>query len=64
MSWRNDPVTEKQLKMITDMIEFSEFPLPKFTGKTKGEASDYINKWLSKSHESLLDIYDTTQGIP
>lgn len=46
MSWRNDPVTDKQLQLINDMFEFSDYPLPLFEGKTKGEASDYINKYV------------------
>ena len=64
MSWRNDPITEKQKSLISDMIEFSEYPLPTFTGKTKGEASDYIDKYIAISHRTLLGCYDETQGIP
>lgn len=64
MSWRNDPITEKQKAMISDMMEFSEYPLQKFTGKTKGEASDYIDKYIAISHQTLLDYYDESQGIP
>ncbi len=64
MTWRDDPVTEKQLEMIDNMHDFSEYPLPPFTGKTKGDASDYIATWLAKSHESILDCWDKTQGIP
>lgn len=64
MAWRDDPATEKQLEMIRNMNEFSEYPLPPFKGKTKGEASDYIDTWIAKSHESILDCWDVTQGIP
>lgn len=51
MNWRNDPVTEKQINYIKEMNEFSDFPIPKFTGKTKGEASDYINRYQKLAHE-------------
>jgi len=64
MSWRDDPATEKQLETIRNMHEFSEWPLPKFTGKTKGEAADYIDRWIAKAHESILDCWDVTQGTP
>lgn len=63
MSWRDDPATEKQLEMIRDIREFSDWPLPLFTGKTKGEASDYIDRWIGKAHETILDCWDVTQGI-
>ena len=53
---RNDPVTQKQLYYIMEMNEFSEFPLPKFEGKTKGEAYDYINKYIKQAHTSTWDI--------
>ena len=53
MSWRNDPVTDKQLQLINDMFEFSDYPLPLFEGKTKGEASDYINKYVKLAHENV-----------
>lgn len=59
--WRNDPVTDKQKRLIAEMNEFSEFPLPPFTGKTKGEASDYISANLSKSHEKF-DLYEDNYG--
>lgn len=49
--------TEKQLKLIAEMQEFSEFPIPRFDGTTKQEASEYIDKWLSKSHE-CMDLYE------
>ena len=64
VSWRDDPVTEKQLEMIKNMHEFSDWPLPKFTGKTKGEAADYIDTWIAKANSSILDCWDVTQGIP
>lgn len=49
-NWRNDPATEKQLKYIFEMQEFSYIPLPPFTGTTKGEASDYIKKHHKTAH--------------
>ena len=49
--WRNDPATEKQLAYIEEMQEFSDFPIPRFTGRTKGEASDYIDRWSKTAHE-------------
>jgi hypothetical protein len=64
MTWRDDPATEKQLEMIRNMREFSDWPLPPFTGETKVEASDYIDRWNAKAHESILDCWDETQGIP
>lgn len=49
--WRKDPATEKQLTYIAEMQEFSDFPIPQFTGTTKGEASDYIDRWSMRAHE-------------
>lgn len=63
-TWRDDPITEKQQQLIDDMQEFSEYPLPLFSGNTKGEACDYIDKWIGKSHETVLVCWDTSQGIP
>ena len=51
--WRNDPITVKQKECIKEMQEFSHYPLPKFKGKTKGEASDYIDKWSELAHEDV-----------
>lgn len=50
--WRSDPATEKQLAYIQEMQEFSDYPLPRFTGSTKGEASDYIDRWSAIAHEA------------
>ena len=55
-NWRNDSVTQKQLDYIMEMNEFSEFPLPKFEGKTKGEAYDYINENSKLAHTSSWAI--------
>ena len=53
-NWRDDPATEKQLAYIMEMYEFSEYPIPPFVGKTKGEASDYIDKYAKRAHERVL----------
>lgn len=54
--WRSDPATEKQKAYIEEMQEFSDFPIPSFTGSTKGEASDYIERWSKTAHEAA-DFY-------
>ena len=56
--WRAEKATEEQLALIADMMEFSEMPIPVFTGTTKGEAADYINKWMGTAHESMLSVYE------
>lgn len=53
MKWREDAITDKQRKCIEEMQEFSYYPLPKFNGTTKGEASDYINKFSELAHEDV-----------
>lgn len=55
-SWRNKGVTEKQKQYILEMNEFSEYQLPVFDGATRGEASDYIDKWSKLAHESRWAI--------
>lgn len=62
MSWRSEKATDKQLRYIAEMQEFSEHELPKFTGTTKGEASDYINKWNKLAHETMIDAYEYTHS--
>ena len=52
-NWRNDPITEKQMELIKDMIEFSAYPVPMFKGTTKGEASDFIDKYGKLAHEDV-----------
>ena len=50
MNWRNDRPTYKQLNLIKDIEdEFGE----KFTGTTKGEATDYIEKWLKTTKQDI-----------
>ena len=49
--WRNQPITSKQKEYIADIIEFSAFCPPPFTGTTRGEASDYIDKYGKELHD-------------
>lgn len=50
MSWKNDRPTCRQLKLIKDIeAEFGE----QFTGTTKGEAADYIDKWLKTAKQDI-----------
>ena len=51
-----EPITNKQKKFIMEMQEFSEYPLPKFNGKTKKEAQIYIKKYYKLAHESIWAI--------
>ena len=53
MSWRDKEITEKQKQCIAEMQEFSCYPLPKFEGTTRGEASDYIDKWHKLGYEDV-----------
>ena len=54
MNWRNDKPTCKQLNLIKKLEdEFGE----KFTGTTKGEASDYINKWTKVIEKESVDRF-------
>lgn len=48
--------TEWQLKLISEMQKFSEYPLPEFKGTTKIEATVYIAKYLLLSKESTWAI--------
>ena len=45
-TWTNEPATEKQISYIKAMQEHSPYPIPKFEGKTKGEAAEYIDKYV------------------
>ena len=51
LTWKDEPAIEKQLKYIEEMQEYSVYQLPKFTGKTKGEASEYISRYNDMAHE-------------
>lgn len=54
--WGDLPVTEAQLRYIRDMQEMSPYPLAEFKGKTRGEASDYIDKNMPLAHENTWAI--------
>ena len=49
-NWKNEKPTYRQLNLIKD-IE-NEFGV-EFTGKTKGEAAEYIDKWLTIAHNDI-----------
>lgn len=50
MNWRSDKPTYKQLNLIKDIEdEFGEM----FNGTTKGEAADYIDKWLKVARRDI-----------
>lgn len=51
MNWRDKEITEKQMNLIEYIMEFSYFNPPKFVGTTRGEASDYINKYAKLAFE-------------
>lgn len=53
ISWRDKEPTKKQLDLIAEMQEFSEYLLPLFTGSNRGDAFDYIQKHGELSHESI-----------
>lgn len=53
MTWRNDPITDKQKRMISEMQEDAGMNgswIPPFNGTTKGDACDYI-------HDNLRTVY-------
>lgn len=43
--WRDKPITDKQKEFIRTIEEYCAYFPPKFTGTTRGEASDYIDRW-------------------
>lgn len=53
MIWRDKEITERQKECIDAMIEFSCYPLPTFTGTTRGEAADFIDKYGKIAHENV-----------
>ncbi len=59
MNWRDKKPTEKQLKEIAYIETYSDYDQPMFNGKTRGEASDYIDKYGKFAHE---DIWSITHG--
>lgn len=60
MNWRDKEPTEKQLKEIEYIQEFSDYNPPLFKGTTRGEASDYIDKHGKLAHEdiNILSVFD------
>jgi len=61
MGWRDDPMTEKQEKMIADMEETACMNgafIPPFTGQTKGEACDYIGNYLNSCYVSAYNPHE------
>ena len=60
-NWRNDPMTDKQRQLIVAIWEDAGMNgaiVPKFHGKTKGEASDYIDENLYASHLSAYNPHE------
>lgn len=53
--WKNKEPTPKQRSLIKDIED--EFGTP-FTGKTRGEAAAYIDKWLSIAHSDIDRNYN------
>ena len=61
MSWRNDPITEKQECLIAEMEEeamINDAFIPPFRGSTKGEAADYISAFLGAIHYSAYNPHE------
>lgn len=61
MSWRNDPITEKQEVMIAQIEEdavMNDAFIPPFSGTTKGEACDYIGNYIHACHLSAFDPHE------
>ena len=53
-NWKTDKPTYKQLNFIKELEdEFGE----KFTGTTKGEASNYIDKWIKIIEKESVDRF-------
>lgn len=53
MSWRDDPITEKQEALIAQIEEdacMNDAFIPPFHGNTKGEACDYIGNFIGACH--------------
>ena len=58
MNWRNLPPTQKQLDYIAELCEMSDHPLPRYEGKTRGEASDWINANASSAHTMFYNPHE------
>lgn len=57
--WRDKQITDKQRELIKTIEEFSPYNPPRFTGTTRGEASDYIDKHAKLAFE---DVNSKTYG--
>ena len=53
--WKEEPASEAQLKYIQYIQEASDIPLPEFTGKTKGEAAEWIDENRYWAYHTALD---------
>ena len=61
MSWRDDPITEKQEALIAKMEEeacMNGAWIPPFRGTTKAEAFEYIANYLDKIHYSNYNPHE------
>ncbi len=59
--WHGDKPTKAQLDYIKHIWEESEWPLKPFTGKTKGEAAEWIEKNRYYASHTMLG-YDDEHG--
>lgn len=68
-NWRNDAPTEKQLAFIEVIYKtvnqsICREKIPKFKGKTKGEACDYISKYKKLyDEEPQLYLEDVIENV-
>ena len=53
--WRNEPMTEKQRTFISNLQRNGA---PQFTGKTKGEAHDYIKQYKCEYEWTPITMND------
>lgn len=53
ISWKEDSVTQSQLRLIRRIVDESNFPLPQFDGKTKGQAAQWIEKYKDVARRSI-----------
>lgn len=58
-TWRDLPITEKQREFIETMQEFVD---ERFTGTTRGEAADYINRNIDELQLAMTDGYCLEHG--
>lgn len=54
-TWHDDKPTKAQLDYIRHIWEESEIPLPPFTGTTKKEAAEWIDKNRYWAYHSVLN---------